>query len=87
MITISGKHDRPLIMPGSCISQSGLDLLKARKLMEVPSISKEIEPYILEKHGVKIAIYPMSWYKDSKVVLKGSDKSFLGHFRHLLHEK
>ena len=39
--------------------------------MEVPEVSKEIKPYILEKHGVKIAIYSMSWYKDSKIVLKG----------------
>ena len=76
MIAISGKHDRPLIMPGSCVSQSGLDLLKARKLMEVPSVSKEIQPYIIEKNSVRIAIYPMSWYKDSKIVLKGSGLLF-----------
>ena len=52
-------------MPGDVTTQSGLALLKGRRIMEVVDqpTSRTIEPYIFEKDNITVAVYALSWTK------------------------
>ena len=52
-------------MPGDVTTQSGLALLKGRRIMEVVDqpTSRTIEPYIFEKENITVAVYALSWTK------------------------